>query len=113
MKAIKRCLKKAKKCNLEVKVNQLETQYLCGGDAEPIIDALAIAKENNIDADWGMVSSICLAGLDPVKVIKDCIPYHEYSFDTYGADSSEKIDGYCIDGKIVSGKCSFKVSVAR
>ncbi|MBE5797335.1 MAG: UPF0365 family protein [Clostridiales bacterium] len=61
---------KAVKAGLDVKINQLETHLLAGGNVDRVINALIAAQRANIDLPFEKACAIDLAGRDVFQAVQ-------------------------------------------
>lgn len=61
---------RAKKAGLNIKVNELETHAMAGGNVLNIVDALIMAHSANITLTLGTAKAIDLAGRDVLNAVK-------------------------------------------
>ncbi|GEN86374.1 flotillin-like protein FloA [Oceanobacillus sp. FSL W8-0428] len=61
---------KAHKAGLEVKINQLESHYLAGGNVDRVVNALIAAQRANIDLLFERAAAIDLAGRDVLEAVQ-------------------------------------------
>ena len=61
---------KATKGGINVTVNQLEAQYLAGGNVDKVVDALIAAHRANFDLTFERAAAIDLAGRDVLEAVK-------------------------------------------
>ena len=64
---------RAKKANLDISTNQLETHYLSGGNVSKVISALIAAQGAKIKLDWDMARAIDLAGRDIFEAVQTSV----------------------------------------
>lgn len=61
---------KSTKAGLDLKVNQLESHYLAGGDIDGVINAMIAAQRAGIELSFEKASAIDLAGRDVFEAVK-------------------------------------------
>ncbi|WP_077621464.1 flotillin-like protein FloA [Sediminibacillus massiliensis] len=61
---------KAHKAGLDVKINQLESHYLAGGNVDRVVNALIAAQRANIDLKFERAAAIDLAGRDVLEAVQ-------------------------------------------
>lgn len=61
---------KAHKAGLEVKINQLESHYLAGGNVDRVVNALIAAHRANIKLTFERAAAIDLAGRDVLEAVQ-------------------------------------------
>ncbi|WP_152656253.1 flotillin-like protein FloA [Oceanobacillus sp. CFH 90083] len=61
---------KAHKAGMDVKINQLESHYLAGGNVDRVVNALIAAQRANIDLLFERAAAIDLAGRDVLEAVQ-------------------------------------------
>jgi len=61
---------KAHKAGLNVKINQLESHYLAGGNVDRVVNALIAAERANIQLPFERAAAIDLAGRDVLQAVQ-------------------------------------------
>ncbi|WP_100010609.1 flotillin-like protein FloA [Lentibacillus sediminis] len=61
---------KAHKAGLDVKINQLESHYLAGGNVDRVVNALIAAHRANIELPFERCAAIDLAGRDVLEAVQ-------------------------------------------
>jgi uncharacterized protein YqfA (UPF0365 family) len=61
------------KAGLDIPVEELEAQYLAGGNLQRVVNALIAAKRNGIEMDWDTACAADLAGRDPLAEVQALI----------------------------------------
>jgi len=56
--------------NLEIGITPLETHLLAGGDPLVVVEALILAREIGMELDFGQLSTIELAGKNPLEAVE-------------------------------------------
>ncbi len=64
---------RAKKANIDISTNQIETHYLSGGNVSKVISALIAAQGAKIKLDWDMARAIDLAGRDIFDAVQTSV----------------------------------------
>lgn len=111
LKKHKQALRKAEEAGFELSAIELLAHMMAGGNAEAVVDALILAKDHDIGADFDMICAIDLARHDPLEAVKRSIPVHELTFDRYTADGEESIAGICKNGASVSAACTIRYRI--
>ncbi len=78
-----------KKSGIDIDLASLESLYLGGGHCLLVAQAMILAKENNIEVSFKNLVAIDLAGRNPVRCLKDCIPEHILNSNTETFKSKE------------------------
>ena len=111
LKKHKQALRKAEEAGFKLSAIELLAHMMAGGNAEAVVDALILAKDHDIGADFDMICAIDLARHDPLEAVKRSIPVHELTFDHYTADGEESIAGICKNGASVSTACTIRYRI--
>lgn len=102
---MRQALRRAADAGLPIGSDLMEVHLLAGGNLERVLDALILAKQEGLEADWLRLTAFDLTGTDPVAAVRRSIPDQELVFDQYAADRPEKILGFCTDGSAVRAAC--------
>jgi len=108
IRKIKKALNEAEKAGIEISVQQAEAHSLAGGDIEKVVEALVLAKQKDVVADFMTLTTVDLTDNDPISAVEKCTADLAYDFSTYFKDSKEPIRGFCKDGTEVFAKCKIR-----
>ncbi len=82
----------AKKANLKMSVNEVETHYLAGGDIEKVINALIAARSAKFPFSYELAKAIDLAGKDVLHAVKQSITPRVIETDWVSATAKNEME---------------------
>lgn len=97
----------AKKSELGLKLNQIESVMLSGGDVKAVISAMNLAKNSGIDLSFELASSIELAKHNIMEVVGDAVQSKVVEIKDIRAFAQDKIE------IIASVNASVKVNLEK
>ena len=82
----------AKKSGLKIKLNQIESLILSGGDAKAVVGALNLAKSAGKELSFELASAIELAKHNVMEVVADSINTRVETIDNISAFTQDKME---------------------
>jgi len=99
---IRTALAKCEAAGIDVSAQNLETHSLCGKDPIVLAEALVRAKELGVQTTFIQMAGICMAGIDPMKLLPEATKERSAKFDTFSPTRDDRIVGFTRDQREVS-----------